>query len=653
MTALSKLTSVAKSLLALAALLAAAIPARAAVAESAGWGGMEPIRDPAVILRRLAERKQQQVAEAVVRRAFHDFQFVNRLTASGIQFKGNVVDDVAKYNFPIHYDHGTGLAVADVDGDGRLDVYFVSQLGGNELWKNLGGGKFANFTTAAGVGLKDRVSVAASFADVDNDGDADLFVTTVRTGNALFENLGGGRFRDISKEAGVDYAGHSSGAVFFDFNNDGLLDLFVGNVGRYTTDRRGRGGYFIGVTNAFSAHLKPELSESSLLYQNLGGRKFRDVSAEVLRHTGWSGDAAFGDVNGDGWPDLYVLSMQGDDKFYENAGGRKFVEQTAAYFPKTPWGAMGVKFFDFNNDGRLDLYVTDMHSDMTGQQTALQRNFSRGIEKAKSEAFCTFEWTEEYLQGSSNNIFGNAFYQNLGNGRFAEVSDVINAETFWPWGISVADFNADGFPDVFTSSGMGFPYGYAMNSVLLNEAGQRFFDAEFLVGVEPRAGGRVTLEYFTLDCAGEDRNHPFCQGQTGRISVHGTASSRSSVAFDVDGDGDLDLLTNELTDQPQVFLSNLTEKRKVNFLQVKLTGAKSNRDGLGALVKVQAGGLTQTQQHDGKSGYLSQSSLPLYFGLGDATKVDRVEVRWPAGKTQVVTANIQPNATLSLVEPKD
>src|SRR4030095_6286890 len=140
---------------------------------------------------------------------------------------------------PAHYDHGTALAVADVDGDGRPDLYFVNQLGANQLWRNLGGGQFEDITARAGVALEGRIHAGASFADVDNDGDPDLFVTTVRMGNVLFENLGGGRFRDITREAAVDYTGHSSGSIFFDFNNDGLLDLFVANVGRYTTDRRG------------------------------------------------------------------------------------------------------------------------------------------------------------------------------------------------------------------------------------------------------------------------------------------------------------------------------------------------------------------------------------------------------------------------------
>ena len=121
--------------------------------------------------------------------------------------------------------------MADVDGDGLYDIYFVNQVGGNELWRNLGGGRFGNITSQAGVALPDRISVAASFADIDNDGDEDLFVTTVRGGNALFENDGHGKFRDITKEAGLELVTHSSGAVFFDYDNDGLLDLLVCNVG--------------------------------------------------------------------------------------------------------------------------------------------------------------------------------------------------------------------------------------------------------------------------------------------------------------------------------------------------------------------------------------------------------------------------------------
>ncbi len=308
----------------------------------------------------LDARRQEQLAAANSYKAFHDFQFSDHATGSGIRFEQRSVDDAGKYWKPAHYDHGTAVAVADVDGDGRLDIYFANQLGPNQLWRNLGGGKFEDITSRAGVVLEGRIHVGASFADVDNDGDPDLFVTTVRMGNVLFENLGNGRFRDVSQSAGVDYVGHSSGALFLDFDNDGLLDLFVANVGVYTSDRRGSGGFFLSITNAFHGHLYPERTERSILYRNLGGLKFKDVSKEVnLQDEGWSGEATFADLNQDTFPDLYVANMQGDNHYYENVQGRRFIEKTPVHFPKTPWGAMCAKFFDFFRTFP-DLFVTDM-----------------------------------------------------------------------------------------------------------------------------------------------------------------------------------------------------------------------------------------------------------------------------------------------------
>src|SRR5215204_520491 len=175
--------------------------------------------------------------------AFHDFRFTDHLVESGITFRHGIVADAAKTYKAVHYDHGNGLAVADVDGDGRLDVYFVNQVGGNELWRNLGGGRFEQITAAAGVAVPGKVSVSASFADIDNDGDADLYVTTVRGGNRLFENDGRGRFKDISAASGLNYVGHSSSAVFFDYDRDGKLDVFLVNVGRYTSNRIAGDGY--------------------------------------------------------------------------------------------------------------------------------------------------------------------------------------------------------------------------------------------------------------------------------------------------------------------------------------------------------------------------------------------------------------------------
>ncbi len=615
------------------------------------WGA-DQTADHRLTLRLLEKRKQQQIQSAQSMQAFHDFQFTDRIQESQIRFEHHMVDDAGKTYKAAHYDHGNGLAVGDVDGDGLPDLYFTTQLGTNQLWRNLGHGKFEDITAKAGVGLPDQVVASASFADIDNDGDPDLYVTTVRHGNHLFENLGGGQFREITQSAGLEYVGHSSAAVFFDFDNDGRLDLFLVNVGKYTTEERGRGGFFVAREDAFSGHLFPDRTENSILYRNLGNNRFKDVSAEVnLRDGSWSGDATFVDLNQDGFPDLYVLNMQGDDHYYENQGGKKFVEKTAAYFPKTPWGAMGIKFFDFNQDGLMDLFVTDMHSDMTGDHTTRAANFGLDMEKTKSEAFCSVQWTEAYLQGSSNNVFGNAFYQNLGGGKFAEVSSQLNVETYWPWGVSVGDLNADGYEDIFVTAGMGYPFRYAINSLLLNDAGHRFYDSEFLLGIEPHGDRRTHKTAFTLDCDGVDKTNALCAGHSGLLPVSGSLSTRSSVMFDLDDDGDLDIVTNEFNDRPQVLLSNLSEKKSIHFLKVKLVGTVSNRDGLGAQVQVRAGGRVWTQFHDGKSGYLSQSSLPLYFGLGDASQIESVTVHWPSGRDSVLNAPAI-NRTVQITQAK-
>ena len=586
--------------------------------------------------------------------AFHDFQFSDGYPQSGITFTNRVVDDAGRDWIPTHYDHGNAVAVADVDGDGRLDLYFTTQLGENQLWRNLGGGKFANITTGSGVGLKDAICTGASFADIDNDGLPDLFVTTVRHGNHLFKNLGGGKFRDITPSAGVAYSGHSSSAVFFDFDNDGLLDLIVLNVGVFTTDQSGPGGFYRAYTNAFAGHTLPERTEHSLLYKNLGGGHFREVTREMnLNFSAWSGAATVVDLNGDGYADLYITSMQGHNHYFENQQGKGFLDKTAAYFPKTSWGAMHAKFFDFNNDGRPDLYLVDMHSDMNGRQIELAAKMDPRIEKSKSEAWCTAQYDESFLQGASNSIFGNAFYVNEGGGKMAERSDSLGAETYWPWGVSVGDFNADGYADVFVAAGMGFPFRYAINSLLLNQAGQRFYDSEFLLGLEPRPSGEVEIPYFTLDCSGADRAHHLAQGKTGIVTFPGTVSTRSSAVFDIDDDGDLDIITLEWNYHPQVLLSNLSEKKALHYLKIKLVGEKCNRDGLGAVVKVHSGGKVFTQYHDGNSGYWAQSLIPLYFGLGVETNVEKIEVRWPSGRQQTVTRGVELNRLLTIRESAD
>ena len=597
----------------------------------------------------IRELRSQQLATAAQLEVFHDFSFADRLPESGITFRHHIVEDAGKVYKAVHYDHGNGVAVADVDADGLMDLYFTTQLGSNQLWHNLGDGRFEDWTERSRVAVADRIGVSASFADTDNDGDADLYVTTVRGGNLLLENNGRGVFRDVSRKSGLDYVGHSSGAVFFDYDRDGRLDLFLTNVGTYTTDRVGPGGYYVGHVDAFGNHLEPKHSERSILFRNLGRNRFADVSEQVgLTDYGWSGDAHPLDANEDGWMDLYVLNMQGHDEYYENAGGERFIRRGRELFPRTPFGAMGIGVFDYDNDGALDIFVTDMHTDM--MDGAPFQEHVPELEKAKLRP--EHRPSAQALGTDGNHVWGNALYHNDGSGSFTEVSDALNVENYWPWGLSVGDLNADGYEDLFIASSMNFPFRYAVNSVLLNDAGERFIDSEFILGVEPRRDGRTAKPWFPLDCSGRDRLHQVCREREGEFTVWGARGSRSSAIFDLDGDGDLDIVTNDFNSEPMVLVSDLAQRTAVRYLKVTLVGRASNRDGLGARVEVTTAAQTLTRYQFGKSGYLVQSRLPLYFGLGGTREVRHLEVSWPSGRRQRIDGPIAASQHLVVTEPR-
>jgi len=608
----------------------------------------------------LAPRQAAQLATKPQFKSFVDFGFTDRRPESGITFKHHIVSDAGETYKAVHYDHGNGVIVADVDGDGWYDLYFCTQVGGNELWRNRGDGTFEDITESAGVAaVKDRIGVTASFADIDNDGDPDLYVTAVRKGNLLFENDGKGHFTDITAESGLGHSGHSSGAEFFDFNRDGLLDMYLSNVGQYTTDLVSRAEYDgieytynVGFVDAFSGHRFPARTEHSMLFENIDGKHFKNVTDTMyLVDSGWSGDSHILDANEDGWPDIYEINMQGHDKYYENIQGESFVAKSRAVFPKTSWGAMGIAVFDWNNDGRMDIFITDMHSDMS-------KVVGPEHEKEKSD----MQWNEDHLQSGGMSIYGNTFFEKQEDGSYKEISDQIGAENYWPWGLSEGDLNADGFIDVFIASSMNYPFRYGVNSVLINDQAERFRDAEFILGVEPRRDNAIVTPWFHRDCTGisdaERRNIPAmlnrreCIENEGNFLIEGALGSRSSVIFDLDNDGDLDIVTNDFNSHPMVLVSNLSERQdNLSYLKIVLQGSKSNRSGLGARVTVKADGKQYVQVLDGKSGYLSQSLKPLYFGLSGADAVEAVMVQWPSGLVQKIEDDIPINGVFRITEP--
>jgi len=552
--------------------------------------------------------------------------FKERAQAAGIAFKMNFLPKEQGENFRINlYDHGTGLAVADYDNDGREDIYFVNQHGPNALYRNTGNGSFVDATATAGVALGDRICVGATFADYDNDGWPDLFVTSTRGGNVLFHSKGNGTFENVTAKAGVSHVGHSQTPVFFDYDNDGDLDLFVTNTAHWTTDAFDfSSGSYEGKADLNSVMTSPK--EFNILYRNNGNGTFTDVTDRAgLRGRGWAGDVAVFDYDDDGFLDVFVPSMFGRGQLYRNSGHGTFTDVTARSLGRTPYGAIGAKVFDYDGDGRLDLYVVDMHSDMwidaSSPETAREvqhRRFNSPLGPTVDEQAPGFaERAREMLSKEGENyddvLFGNALYRNLGQGKFAETAIQAGMETFWPWGIGTGDYDNDGDEDVFITSGMGFPYFYWPNELMMNSGDGTFRDRAATLGIEPPTGGIY---------------------QEKRIgNLRATRSSRSVVVADFDGDGRLEIVTNNFNDRPYYFANQFPKR---NYVAFQLTGTRSNRDAVGAVVRLWAGKKVMVRQVSPAGGYLSHSSRVVHFGLGDLTKVDRIEIRWPRGGTQTL-----------------
>ncbi|HEX3150036.1 MAG TPA: CRTAC1 family protein [Gemmataceae bacterium] len=562
---------------------------------------------------------------------------------SGIKFMMQYLPGEQGEKFKINlYDHGCGVAVGDFDGDGFDDIYLVNQLGPNMLLRNKGDGTFDDKTAEAGVALGDRICVSATFVDYDNDGRQDLFVTSTRGGNVLFHNEGNGKFRDVTAEVGLDHKGHSQSAHFVDFNNDGHLDLLVTQTAEWTLSaQEPKLGYHIGKSTYFET--AGSKKEFNILYRNDGKGKFTVVPESGLEGLGWASDACPFDYDGDGLMDVVVSNMFGRAQLYKNLGNFKFKEVTKEVLGKTPWGGMGANVFDSGNKGLLDLYIVDMHSDMWLPSPDYDLST---IDPKKKNPYLGVPFDERdprYAQGveagrrfhdlvqmkTDEVVFGNTFHKNLGGGKFVEMSGPTNLENFWPWGIAAGDFNNDGLVDLFITGGMGYPFNYWPNLLMMNDGKENFVDRAKELGIEPPSKGINLPDKI----GGKDAPR----------------SSRSAAIADFSHNGRLDLIVNNFNDHPYYF-KNIGKGG--HYLELKLTGTKSNRDAIGAVARLYVGNEIMTRQLSSACGYLAQSSKVLHFGLGDRAKIDKVEITWPSGKKQTLAAP-ELDKVVAVTEPKE
>jgi Tfp pilus assembly protein PilF len=535
-----------------------------------------------------------------------------------------------------------GVSAGDADGDGRDDLY-VSQPAGlpNRLFRARGDGTFEDVTERAGLAVLDDTTQSL-FADVENDGDEDL-VLALSAGPALFLNDGGGRFTQVPAAFRFQdvLRGSPMSMAMADYDRDGFLDLYLCVYSFYYGAGEGKAGTPIPYYDARNG-------PPSLLFRNDGQGRFVDVTREAGLEAGndrYHFAAAWGDYDGDGWPDLIVANDFGRKNLYRNRGLRDgkvtFEDVTARAGLEDHGAGMSAAFLDYDNDGRLDVYFGNMWSDV-GQRVTAQAAF---MPEAPADVRALYR----------RHVRGNSLFRNLGDGRFEDVTLAARAERAgWAWSSDALDFDGDGWDDLYVANGM-----------LTRDTGPEDLEGFFWRQVVARSPlTRVTgtpyddswraVNQLLVHRSIASRQRNVLLRNDGRGSfddVSGAAGldleqdGRSFAVLDYDGDGDPDLAVMAARGAPQLRLFRNDFAGRGAALAVRLVGAPgsrgapSNRDAVGARVTVETERLKRTKEVQAKevqagSGFISQHSKELLFGLGPSERVVRLTVSWPSGRTQ-------------------
>ncbi len=520
-------------------------------------------------------------------------RFTDVTKAAGIAFRHNAGKAGKKW---LPETMGSGCAFVDADGDGWLDIVLINsrdwtpragRRSTSALYRNNRDGTFTDVTKGSGLDVE-IYGLGVAVGDFDNDGRDDLYITALE-GDRLLKNMGGFKFQDVTKAAGIANANFGTSAAWLDFDRDGRLDLFVANYVQWSQ----KGDLWCSLDGSTKSYCTPESyrGASSKLYRNLGNGKFEDVSqkAGVGDATSKSLGVAVLDVNQDGWPDLFVANDTQPNKLYMNQKNGMFKEEgvsagVAFGEDGVARGAMGVDAADYDRSGRPHLAVGNFSNQMVG------------------------------------------LYHNEGNGLFVDEaprSTVGRASLLTlAFGVFFFDYDLDGWIDLFAANG--------------------HIDEE-ISRVQPKVSFAQPPHLFRNLGKGKFEEVTAKLGpDLGRAIV-----ARGAAYGDFDNDGDLDVLitTNH---GPAYLLRNDANTAKHNWISVRLRGAKSNRNGIGAVVRVDSASGRQWRMVHSGSSYLSQSDLAVTFGLGRDSRIAALEIEWPSGAQRI--ANPPVNRRLLVTE---
>lgn len=548
---------------------------------------------------------------------------------TGIDFKNILTENDTLNYFSYAYLYmGGGIAAGDINNDGLIDLFFTGNMVPNKLYLNQGDLRFKDITEKAGVAGDRRWFTGVSMADVNGDGFLDIYCSVAGRyqprNNLLYINNGDGTFTEKGAEYGIDDEGNSVQGTFFDYDLDGDLDLYVAN---YPPTR------FSAPNNYYLFKMENVKDvETDKLYRNDGDR-FTDVTDEAgLRSFGLTLSATAGDLNEDGWPDIYVSNdFSTPDYMYLNNRDGSFTEVVKKAVKHTSFYGMGVDIADYNNDGLLDILQVDMNAKNNRRAKANMASMNPALFWSTVNAGFHYQYMHNVLQLNSGTIDGDI-------PDFANTSRLAGiASTDWSWGPLFADLDNDGWKDIFISNGIRREIN---NRDYFNKLAKNPNKRDSLLE-KTMAIPSEKIDNFVFrnkgDLTFEHINEKW------NITYKGF--SNGCVYADLDNDGDLEIITNNIDDCASVFRNNNSAGN--HYITLRLRGPENNPYGLGARVYVSASGKTQMQELTLTRGFQSSVAPELHFGLGKSTTIDDLRIVWP-GKKQQILKEVKSNQQLTL-----